>query len=301
MNKNQETDEDRTGRFGYEVVDGDECVPYIYRADEKFVSTQMFRWHLNRLTMKFKEPAIIDYSFAPVFDFTVYEADLCDKINRWHNDGLYRSATQMSDKLIKLTDVCDIFKFVNDCEQKSKHGELYEMCGGAGLIQIQVPSLQNGEWMDTVWPFILKDDERYVPVAFLNNLGDTLSAKIVLTGIDVMYMRYLYGKLKHAIPDDTLQMTCVRVQDAMKQLLGDDAYICDDSYWSTKERKPMPSVPRLVNNNLEFTEPVKISSGTMQAAAAITATAIVLIEPLPVLASLAEKSKGQTDDKVNLF
>lgn len=257
---------DDIGKFGYETLDIKQHIPYIFRAGEKVCATKVFQWHIDRLNIKLN-PALAQFPYLMGHEMNRCDAILYNEINQWHNNTLYPFLFRVPDTLVKLSDVCDIFKFVQDCDKKTKLGEQHAMDAGLIHIKCTAPGDTDDEPTNlyTVWPYISKDKKRYVPIAFLTDSSSTLSATIVLEGIDVMYMRYLYVVLKCDIPKSEFNIPCVELDDALAKALSatDVTYECDDSYWPTKKRSPPPQamplsvllgshIKKLNNNNVAF-------------------------------------------------
>lgn len=331
----EHTDENRSGKFGYEILDKNQYIPYIYRGNEKFCPVKVLQWHIDRLNIK-ANPGVSAYPYLTSYEMYRGDAILFNEINQWHNNYLYPYIFRASDKLIKSSDCRDMFVFICDCEQKSHFGELYVMRAGAGLMQIQWKTPQSDELMESVWPFISKDGKRYVPVEFLKESCHALSATIVLNGIDVMYMRYLYTALKHDTSKMDFKMPCIELDEAISHLLSvnDSTYVFDDNYWPTKKRtapkallpsQPLPSGPRsmmsplllgsriknLNNNHLDFfskkqtnTDRVKVVSEATKTATAPPPAAKVqekAVASADAVDDSKEANATEINRKVNLF
>lgn len=292
MDDARNTDENPCGKFGYEILCQNQYIPYIFRGDKKFCATKVIQCHIDKFNVNFN-PILNKFPYLTGYEMYEREAFLWNDINIWHNNNKYPIFFRTGDTLMQLSDVCDIFQFIEDCNQKSKLGDRYEMVSGAGLMQIQWTTTENGELMDTVWPYILKGKKRYVPVEFLNG-SCTLSSTIVLNGIVIMYMRYLYTVLKREIPKKDEQMVCVELDEALAHSLSnnDHTYHFNENYWPTQKRPALkvPSLPPLLtlenhikklnNNNLAFfskthtnVDQTKMSSGKV---ATVTAAAPVI-------------------------
>lgn len=255
MDYTRDADDNFRGNFGYETFDQTVHIPYIFRGEEKYCSQKILRWHIEHLNIKLN-PKLTDFTqLFGNFEMNRNEARLFEEINRFHNDCLYPFIFRPLDKLVELSDVGDIFTFLRECEQKSTVGEQYDMKSDVGLIQIQWKASGNDdEWMDIVWPYISKGTKHYVPSHLLNG-SSILSASIVLDGIDVMYMRFLYTVLKREIPEKDFKIPCIELDDALAHSMssnGHTLYRYDKNYWPTKKRTSPNTMPLMNNNDLQF-------------------------------------------------
>lgn len=235
------------GKFGYEAVGG-HFVPYIYRKNEKCCATKMFLWHFEKQKYQLSRH-LLAFDYLKGYEMYHEEACLMNEINRWHNDNKYRYAFSSNDTLIKMHDIQNIFKYVNDCTQKSKIGHKYSMIGGMARIRLSTYEAYK------VFPYILKNGQRYVPAHCVNPMPCTL-ATTTLVDIDVMYIRYLLDVLKIALPHQKFEMACVNLDQLVEHLSTTNGgyYDYDDDYWPGKET----TANKLNNNNLPFfTNPQK--------------------------------------------
>lgn len=234
---------DGKGHFGYKVLAKNECIPYIYRGNGKFCATPIFQWHIDKLNVKL-DPSLAQFPFLTGLEMNFSEATLWNEINQWHNNYFYPFIFRPMQSMVQLKDICDIYKFVKDCDQKSRLGEEYKMKVDVGLIQIRCSAtseMENRSW-DIMWPYIGKDGKRYIPLAILPYSCQKLSASIVLDGIDVMYMRYLYTILKRDIPRKDFNIPCIDFDAALTHSLPPSdtvTYAIDEQYWPTKTRSAL--------------------------------------------------------------
>lgn len=237
------------GKFGYELIGDDVIIPYIFRGNEKFCAYKIFTWHFER-KMVVLNPKLIDFRYLEAFEMYREEFYLMNEINQWHNNSVYKHAFKQGDTLIKLDDICDIFKYISECDKKSKLGADYSMIGG--MVKIQFST----EKPDVILPYITINAKRYTPVHILNKQS---SGVITINGIEVMYMRFLLDTLKIDVPTQDFQMDFVHLDEDVIQEMTDIDDICDfdDNYWPSKEgsSKPVPNTTNIMlknNNNLPY-------------------------------------------------
>lgn len=233
----------RCGKFGYEIINDNHIIPYIFRYDDKYTATKVFAWHFDQLKINCA-PDLIDFRYLRGYEMYRDEAALLNEINHFHNDSVYPFVFNRNDTLVKLHDLYEIFKYINDCTQKNKFGHRFDMM--AGMVRVRFPSPNS----DVILPYVLKNEIRYTPIQVFLNAPQTLSDTAILTDIEVMYMRYIYAMLKMDNPNKTFQMPCVALYEAMAHIIGnvDDDYDFDDNYWPSKEDSPK----NLNNNHVPF-------------------------------------------------
>lgn len=233
----------RRGKFGYETCSKDLYMPFIWRGDEKYCAEKIFTWNINRQKLDL-EPNLNDFQYLKSYQLHHDEVKLLNEINVRHNDSMYPFTFNTEDALIKLKDACDIFQYVNDCIQKSKFGDQYQMI--AGMIHIRLSK------SNVIWPYVKRNGIQYIPVQVLN-APKTLCNTVILADIEVMYMKYLASILKMDITCEDSQMKCVALDEAVAHSFSDmnDSYVIDDNYWPTK----MLSHENTNNNNLPDSMP----------------------------------------------
>lgn len=245
------------GKFGYEVLGNNIIIPYIFRENETYCATKIFQWYFDQQEIGISSD-LVDFKYLKGFNMYRNEATLMNEINEWHNNSMYPFRFTTIDTLVKMKDVCDIFKFLNDCGQKSKLGDQYEMM--AGMVQIRF------ETSDITWPYVVQNGKRYTPTDILS-VPRTLSSTVILTDIEVMYMKYVLSVLNIEMAiTKPYQMVCVLLDEAVAHFIEesqqDENYEFDDNYWPTKKiiRKIDTKKPSsLNNNNLPFSTTAKIN------------------------------------------
>lgn len=224
---------DRFGKFGYESVKKFVFIPYIYRNNEECCATKIFLWHFKKQNVKLN-PNLLDFSFMKGYEMYRDEVSLMNEINEWHNDSMYPHKFNQKDTLMKMEDVRSVFKFIEDCTQKSKFGDQFKM--KANMVQIDLTkSKQN-----IILPYVSTNDKKFVPVAVLCTIHDvpTTLAETNLSGIDVLYMRFLLNILKINISNAKFEIPCVVLEELVKFLTrNDDNFGYKDNYWPLKGNK----------------------------------------------------------------
>lgn len=236
------------GNFGYEDFGEEICIPYIFRNNEKYCATKIFTWFLSKRKINFNQQ-LLDFTYLKGCEMHYEEAYLMNEINQWHNNSMFPFQFTSNDSLVKMSDVCDIFKYVNDCCQKIKHADQYEMM--AGMVQIRFPQ------SNIILPYVEQNAKRYIPVHFIKTKR-TLGATVILTDIEVMYMKFLLDVLKFDISIRNNQLPCVLLDEAVAHILDQTdpnaSYDLDENYWPTKKTifKPIKSSTTVNNNNSQF-------------------------------------------------
>lgn len=239
------------GKFGYETINfnkGKIIIPYIYRADGKYCATKIFSWHFDCIQAINKSiiinPHLIDFGYLHGYDMHREEACLMNEINHWHNNSMYPYTFYQHDTIVKLEDVRDIFNYIDDITEKLKFRTSYRMHGGS-MLWLWLPKSKQ----TFVLPYVTKNAQRFVPVH--NSLASNNVPLNVtkLTGIDVMYMRFLLDTLSVNVPSQQFELPCVYLDDFVAHLVAneDGHYEYDDNYWPTKI-SPRPKD----NNNVPF-------------------------------------------------
>lgn len=241
-----ERESTRCGKFGYETFNERITIPYIFRANEKCCATKIFSWHFERWNTKLKSN-LIDFGYLNGYEMHYEEAWLMNEINQWHNDSLYPYTFYRNDTLLKLDDVRNIFKYMDECEKKLNSSTQFQMAS-ASMARLRLSTSNQ----DVILPYVIKDSQRWVPIHILfasNTVPPTLDC-ITLTGIDVMYMRFLLDFLKIKITSQTYEIPCVNLDGLMKHLTANvgDHYDYDDNFWPSKENIQ----PNNINNKLPF-------------------------------------------------
>lgn len=245
------------GKFGYEVLSDDMIIPYIFRENERYCATKIFQWNFDKqktdLTWN-----LTDFQYLKGYDMYRDDVTLMNEINEWHNNSMYPFRFTTNDSLVKVADIRAIFKYLNDCREKARLGDQYEMM--AGMIQIRF------EKCDVVWPYVVQNGKRYTPTNILN-VPRTLCSTVILTDIEVMYMNYILSVLKiEMATTKPFNMPCVLLDEAVAHFIEEshpnENYDFDDNYWPTKKntRKIDTKQPEsLNNNNLPFFSTAKIN------------------------------------------
>ncbi|XP_055300145.1 uncharacterized protein LOC129567354 [Sitodiplosis mosellana] len=228
----------RCGKFGYDTFNG-QHIPYIFRNKDAYFATHFLWWHYKDQKVKLgSKPK--DFRYLKKYEMYDEEADLMNGINSWHNDSKYKYTFDRNDTLVKLNDVRDIFKYQQDCGQKLEFGAQYRMING-GIVRIQFDLLDKSK-SDIVLPYVQNGADRYVPVevVFAENAVPQTLIVTKITGIDVMYMRFLVDVLKIDLSRKKFKIPCVNLDGLVEHLQkcagGYSEY--DENYWPSKENTP---------------------------------------------------------------
>lgn len=217
----------RRGHFGYEVINWNLIIPYTYRGSQKLCPTKVFLWYFEKNKENISLNAdLIKFDYLRGFGMLPSEICLWNEINHFHNNSMYEIyLSEGKDTLVKMQDVRDIFKYIDDCEQKLQHGAHIQ--NSCGMARIWLPATKT----QIILPFVLKNGKRYVP-AEIPNLPKTLDASI-LTGIEAMYMRFLFDVMKVPLSSGIFEIPCVRLDEVVANLKSQTNGNIDyaDDYW----------------------------------------------------------------------
>lgn len=241
----------RCGKFGYEVINDQVIIPYIFRGNCKWSATKIFTWHFDHENFDLSSN-LCDFSYLKGCDMNSEESCLFNEINRWHNDSMYPFSFKKNDLLMPVDGICEIFKYAYDCTEKSKLGDKYKMAGGIVLIKY-------GHSRGDIMPYIQKDGKKFIPVQLacgLKSLPQTVSTT-TLKNIDVMYLRYVLevskmADLKTGLLKSQMQkyeVPCVQLDEFIAFLSKEDSRYTsyDDNYWISEADKL-----KILNDNQNF-------------------------------------------------
>lgn len=247
------------GKFGYETINENLHIPYIYNGGTKYCATKIFSWHFRQQNIDFPLH-LTEFPYLNGYKMEKEEAALMNEINIWHNDSMYPFRFSDNDTIFAMDDVRDIFQFVFDCNQKEKLAEQYDMTPRAGMIQIRFTESNTQQ----IWPYYVKNGTRYIPSQCLEATFHpyTLRETVVLQNIEVMYMRYMYNVLKIDWPSNNFQVICILLDEAVSHLLSEtnESHEYIDNYWPSKNDQNEPSN----NNNLDVNKNIPIDANAAQ-------------------------------------
>lgn len=228
------------GKFGYETFNGI-IIPFTFRNNEKYCAKSIFWWHFNKQNVKLRSN-LIDFGYLKTYKMHDEEADLWNDINEWHNDSMYPYTFSQNDALVKLEDVRDIFKYVAECGQKLELGTQFTMTKG-GMFRMQLNRT------NIYLPYLRRNSQCYVPVRILFPLNAAPKTLDVtkLTGIDVMYLRFLLDVLEIQIASKIFEMSCVILDQLVAYLRTKEGDYDVYYYWPSKK-----CIRDKVNDNLSI-------------------------------------------------
>lgn len=218
------------GHFGYEAVEKNVIIPFIYRENKKYCAFEFFKHFFAKKTTEIK---------CDEFKFMQYrmkrnEIRLINEINSYHNDGLINHTFVYGvDGMVYFSDVIDAFHFISECDRKRNLGDAYKMLQ-CGLVQIKTKGSNSKQ--RHVLPFLQRENEKYVPDHLVENIrNENIDGDIIPSKVDIMYLRFLYSVLNIEMPQ-TAKIRC-RSLDVVVKSLGFS--VVNDDYWpdSDKENK----------------------------------------------------------------
>lgn len=234
------------GHFGYEELNGNLIIPCIFRGTQKFCATKVLLWYFKQHTgLKDLSEYSTDFRYLKGFQMHRDEIYLWNEINHWHNGSMYPFDFVYNDTLCNIEDVRDIFNYLDDCKQKLT---LHAKTDASSIALFWWPANDHEEVM---LPLVSSNGQRYVPTSMLQflKLPQTLSS-ITMTGINVMYMRFLFEVLKIDKPTESSEMPCTNFDELVAYLNSSDSgyFGYTDDFWPSKKR---PEVA-VNNENLPF-------------------------------------------------
>ncbi|KAF0712663.1 Uncharacterized protein FWK35_00033346, partial [Aphis craccivora] len=163
-------------------------IPYIIRVingeELKFVSvrmaeTQLLSNYLHRLHADI-------YTFTPVRSYfiTDSEAKLFNEINIEHSDGIYGKDSFYAGKdyIVRLEDVIEFYIFIKVCYNKVLSNITPGRIEKCGFIRIN---------SETVLPYCLKDDRKYIPLFYFEGgIGSLRQHAVKLKDWNLAYLKF---------------------------------------------------------------------------------------------------------------
>ncbi|XP_037026010.1 uncharacterized protein LOC119067247 isoform X2 [Bradysia coprophila] len=172
--------------FGWTLI-GPHAVPYILHNSEKFCSLRILEKSAlakyKKRTTKIGECSEnVEY-----FPLSLVQCELLNEINFKHCDGAYgKERFSMKDKLVRLSDACKYYTFVDLCHQPLMKG-----------IRVQSDGLEFGFTLvnkKSFIPYVLLRERKYIPLRYLHcdeRVFDLLKGKSrILSDDDALYLKF---------------------------------------------------------------------------------------------------------------
>lgn len=253
------------GHFGYEVIKENQFIPFTYRENEKYCATKVFICHLEKELIDSNQ-SLSNFDYLNGYGMHTDEVCLWNEINRWHNDSMYPvEFVYGTDTLLRMKDIQDIFKYVDDCKQKKQHGVQTKVASGIARIWWSLTK------REIILPYVVQNGHRYVPL-YIPSVPKTLAIATTLTGIDVLYMRFLFEALNEQLLIRSNQIPCVLLDEAVTSILRtqmNGSFEYSDDYWpepknTTENNNELPFFANNQKNNQVMDEPKVIEKKKKQ-------------------------------------
>ncbi|CAH0381849.1 unnamed protein product [Bemisia tabaci] len=174
----------RKGQFGWTTL-GKADLPYILRNGEKYIAVQMVETKLLDVYLNYLHRDIYSCTSIPSYYVTEIESKLLREINERHCDFYYgKEMFTVKDLVVKYEDAKEFYTFLDFCYHKltNKQNPNSAVKDKCGFIRI------NGE---SVVPFTVKDDQKFVPLFYFEGETDNLKLKSEkLENWDLAYLKF---------------------------------------------------------------------------------------------------------------
>lgn len=174
-------DESVRGRFGW-VQLGKCHIPYIFRSGEKYCAVRMVEMKLLNKYLNYLHQDIYSCTCIRSYYITEAESRLLNEINVRHCDNQFgRDLFTTRDLIVRLSDANEFYNFLDVCYSKLIQGTCNpkDRCG---FIRIN---------KESVVPYTVKNDNKYVPLFYFEGETDNLKLKAdKLEGWDLSYLKF---------------------------------------------------------------------------------------------------------------
>lgn len=228
---NQFLDSVYSGHFGYDEIKPNIIIPYTYRGNQKFCSTWVFASHFEKGGyVGLPEKLIAFEGFLKGYLMTHVEVRLWNEINI-HNDDLYKTKfVYGAETVVKMDDVRAIFKYTYDIKQWLAHGLINKI--DCGIVRILSET-------EILLPFVVKEGQRYVPMD-ISYVPEILNISTILTGIHVMYMRFVFYVLKKEPENMGFDIKCVLLDEVVAYYKKNKEFEYMEDYWPSVQGADKP-------------------------------------------------------------
>ncbi|XP_011314365.1 uncharacterized protein [Fopius arisanus] len=177
-------DDSQRGRFGW--ITFDKChIPYIYRSGEKYCAVRILEAKLLNKYLNYLHSDIYSCTCIKSYFITEAESKLFNEINNKHCENQFgKEQFTCKDLVVRLSDAKEFYTFLDVCytkltSQNVNTGQKGEKCG---FIRIN---------KESVVPYTVKDNLKYVPLFYFEGETDNLKLKAEkLEGWDLSYLKF---------------------------------------------------------------------------------------------------------------
>lgn len=174
-------EESARGKFGW-VQLGKTYIPYIFRRGEKYCAVRMVEMKLLNKYLNYLHQDIYSCTCIRSYYITEVESKLLNEINVRHCDFQFgRDTFTTRDLIVRLSDANEFYNFLDVCYSKLIQGTCNpkDRCG---FIRIN---------KESVVPYTVKNDQKYVPLFYFEGETDNLKLKAdKLEGWDLSYLKF---------------------------------------------------------------------------------------------------------------
>ncbi|XP_034939021.1 uncharacterized protein [Chelonus insularis] len=178
-------DESQRGRFGWVTFDKTH-IPYIFRGGEKYCAVRILEAKLLNKYLNYLHSDIYSCTCIKSYFITEAESKLLNEINTKHCEGQFgkEQFTWNKDLVVRLSDAKEFYTFLDVCytkltSQNVGAGQKSDKCG---FIRIN---------KESVVPYTVKDNLKYVPLFYFEGETDNLKLKAEkLEGWDLSYLKF---------------------------------------------------------------------------------------------------------------
>ncbi|XP_031780772.1 uncharacterized protein LOC100122828 isoform X2 [Nasonia vitripennis] len=180
-------DESQRGRFGWTSF-GDNHIPYIFRASEKYCAVRILESKLLNKYLSYLHSDIYSCTCIRSYYITEAESKLLNEINLKHCENQFgREQFTCKDLVVRLADAKEFYTFLDVCYTKLTAGSSQNVVVGhkpdkCGFIRIN---------KESVVPYTIKAGLKYVPLFYFEGETENLKLKAEkLEGWDLSYLKF---------------------------------------------------------------------------------------------------------------
>lgn len=181
-------DESQRGRFGWTTF-GDNHIPYIFRASEKYCAVKILENKLLNKYLSYLHSDIYSCTCIRSYYITEAESKLLNEINVKHCENQFgRDSFTTKDLVVRLVDAKEFYTFLDVCYTKLTAGSSQNILTGhtkpekCGFIRIN---------KESVVPYTIKAGLKYVPLFYFEGETENLKLKAEkLEGWDLSYLKF---------------------------------------------------------------------------------------------------------------
>lgn len=190
-------EESISGHFGWDML-GKSHMAYILRNGEKYCSVRMAEMKALNKFLVYLHQDIYNCTRITSYYLTEAESRLLNEINFKHCDQKFgREHFTKNDVIVRFDDAKEFHAFLCFCYTKLVNGDK-EVAGRSGFIQIN---------KESVVPYTLHNNEKYVPLFYFEGETENLKQKVnKIEGWDLSYLKF-----------------CCKVQGIRNELFAQDS------------------------------------------------------------------------------